>query len=127
MSIRQEISIKSTPAKVYEVLTTSTRFSDLSGGAPAEIDAREGGLISMFDGNIVGVNVELKRDQRVVQAWRAINWDDGIYSIVRFDLESDGDGTRIALEHSGYPDGERDHLSDGWHKMYWDPMKALLG
>jgi activator of HSP90 ATPase len=127
MTIRQEITINSSPAKVFEVLTSSARFSDLSGGAPAEIDNRAGGKISMFGGNIVGVNVELKQDQRVVQAWRSSNWDEGHYSIARFDLESDGEGTRISFVHSGYPDGEGDHLSQGWHTMYWEPMKSLLG
>lgn len=125
MAIEQSISINASPEKVYQVLTSGKEFGAFT-GAPAEIDAREGGAFSMFGGQITGCNVELVANKRVVQAWRAGPWPEGSYSIVRFDIAKEGNGTRLTLNHAGFPDGEEGHLDGGWHKMYWEPLKAYL-
>jgi activator of HSP90 ATPase len=62
-----------------------------------------------------------------VQAWRVTNmWPEGVYSVVRFDIEESGDSTTVTLTHTGYPEDAEEHLNPGWHKMYWDPLKAYL-
>lgn len=125
MAIEQSISIKASPEKVYAALTSGKEFGTFT-GAPAEIDAREGGAFAMFGGQITGCNVELVANERIVQAWRAGPWPEGSYSIVRFDIAKEGSGTRLTLNHAGFPDGEEGHLDGGWHKMYWEPLKAYL-
>ena len=35
-----------------------------------------------------------------------------------------GDETKVILDHSGFPDDAAEHLDGGWHKMYWEPLKA---
>ena len=67
------------------------------------------------------------KDERVVQAWRAKTWEPGLYSIVRFELRAEGTGTRVSLEHSAYPDAQREHLSAGWKTNYLEPMRRLFG
>jgi activator of HSP90 ATPase len=125
--IHQEVVFTATPKQVYEALTDARQFSQFTGGAPAEIGREVGGGISLFGGKIVGRNVELVPGRRVVQAWRAMNWEEGVYSIVRFELKAQGAETRLIFDQDGFPDGEREHLDGGWHKMYWEPMKQLLG
>jgi len=56
---------------------------------------------------------------RLVQAWRAGNWGPGIYSIVKFEFERIGDHTGFVQEHS-------EHLEQGWHNKYWQPLKKYL-
>jgi activator of HSP90 ATPase len=126
MTIEQSISIKASAAKVYDALTSADQFSKVT-GAPTEIASEEGGAFLMFGGEINGRHLELIPGQRIVQAWRVTNmWPAGVYSVVRFDLaESDGE-TTLTLTHTGYPDGDTEHLEPGWHKMYWDPLKAYL-
>jgi activator of HSP90 ATPase len=124
--IHQEIEFKANPQRVYEALLDAKQFSQLSGGAPAEIDAKAGGAFSCFGGMITGRNVELKDGQRIVQAWRAGNWPDGTYSIVRFELAAHGAGSKLTFEHAGFPESMREHLDGGWHKMYWEPLKKHL-
>ncbi len=124
--IRQEVSIPASPKQVYEALTDPKQFSQLAGGAPTEISAESGGPFSCFGGMIEGRNIELVPDQRIVQAWRVRNWPPGLYSIARFELEGEGDGTRLVFEHSGFPEGEREHLASGWHANYWEPLKKHL-
>ena len=69
-SIHQEVLIKASAMRVYETLTDSKKFSDFTGGAPAEISKEAGGAFSMFGGMIVGRHIELIPAKRLVQAWR---------------------------------------------------------
>lgn len=124
--IHMEIIINSTPQRVYGVLLDSDQFSAFTNGAPAEIDPAEGGRFSCFGGQILGRTVELKPGERIVQAWRAKSWPEGLYSIVRFELTERGGATVLAMDHSGVPESELEHLTSGWTKMYWDPLKAHL-
>src|ERR1700685_3600940 len=95
-------------------------------GMPAEIDPKEGGAFSMFGGMIVGRNVELIPNQRVVQAWRPTHWDPGVYSIVRFELKPRDPETMLVLDHTGFPEGEFDHLEWGWNNHYGETLKKFL-
>jgi activator of HSP90 ATPase len=125
-TIKQETTLPGPPEQVYAALTDPTRFSAVSGGAPADIDTKPGGAFSLFGGRITGRNVELEPNRRLVQAWRAENWEAGRYSIVRFELQPKGKETRLIFEQSGHPTDVQEHLSAGWSKMYWDPLKAYL-
>ena len=127
MTIREEITVPVPCARVFETLTRSEKFSELTGGAPAEIDGASGGAFSVFGGAIHGRNVECTAGERVVQAWRVKAWERGLYSIVRFELRAEGSGTRVSLEHTGYPEAQREHLASGWKTNYLDPMRRLFG
>ncbi len=61
--------MKSDPQHIYEALLDAKKFNAFP-GAPAEIDRKAGGAFSMFGGQIVGRNIELVPNQRIVQAWR---------------------------------------------------------
>jgi activator of HSP90 ATPase len=78
--VHQEIDYNSSPEDIYSVLTDASKFSEMTGGAPAEIDPTTGGAFSLFRGMIV----ECSPGQRLVQAWRPTNWAAGVYSIIRF-------------------------------------------
>jgi activator of HSP90 ATPase len=124
--IHQDVTLNADPQRIYDILLSSKLFSAVTGGKPADIQAVPGGAFSCFGGMISGRTVELVPGRRIVQAWRAGNWPDGVYSIVSFSLEADGTGTRVTLDHAGFPAASRDHLEQGWVKNYWDPLKAYL-
>jgi activator of HSP90 ATPase len=125
-SLHQEINLKAPPQRIYEILLSSKDFTEFS-GAPAEIDPKAGGTFSMFGGMIVGRNVELVPNQRIVQAWRAIgDWPDGVYTLVKFELKPRGSGTTLILDHTGFGEGDFDHLNAGWYSHYWEPLKKFL-
>ena len=96
-------------------------FSAFS-GARARIDRTVGGAFSLFDDHIVGKNVELVPNQRIVQAWRAANWPDGASSTATFEIKARGSGTRLVFDHTGFPEGLHDHLAEGWENHYWEPL-----
>jgi hypothetical protein len=61
-----------------------------------------------------------------VQAWRVKSWEPGVYSIARFELRAEGAGTRLVLDHVGFPEGQAEHLGQGWHANYWEPLRKHL-
>ena len=125
-SLHQEIELKASPQRIYEILLDSKQFAAFT-GMPANIDSAVGGAFSMFGGMIVGRNVELIPNQRIVQAWRPTHWDPGVYSLVKFELKPQGYGTLLILDHTGFPEGDYDSLFHGWTVRYWDPLKKYVG
>lgn len=123
--IHEEVVVSSSPADVYAALTESSRFSAMTGGAPAEIDATDGGAFRCFGGMIEGRNVLCVPGQRLVQAWRAKTWEPGVYSMVRFELKPEGEGTRLILDHAAFPAGQAEHLGKGWHTNYLEPLAKI--
>jgi activator of HSP90 ATPase len=69
------------------------------------------------------MTVELEQNRSIVQAWRVASWPAATYSIVRFSLQSAGDTTTLTLDQTGFPSGTGEHLDQGWHSMYWEPLK----
>jgi activator of HSP90 ATPase len=124
--LHQEVDFKASPQRIYEVLLDSKQFSAFS-GMPAEISREAGGAFSMFGGLIVGRNIELVSNQRIVQAWRPASWDPGVYSVARFELVKNGSETKLVLDHTGFPEGDFGHLNEGWKMRYWQPLEKYLG
>jgi activator of HSP90 ATPase len=120
-NIHQEIKLLAAPSRVYRSLVDSSAFAELT-GAPASGDAVEGSAFSAFGGHITGRHVELVPNQRIVQAWRAKAWPEGLYSIARFELHAEGKGTKLVSDHDGFPEDMKEHLANGWQANYWDKL-----
>src|SRR5262249_2982271 len=121
----------------YDALTDAQQFEKVVrlsaanqsmsiGSKPAEISRDPGGPFAIFGGYISGRQIELLPGERIVQAWRTQLWKPGEYSIARFELVAQGDGTKIILDHQGCPDGTGDHLAAGWKANYWQPLQKYL-
>lgn len=123
--VHQEIVLSASPEAVYLALMNSDKHAAFT-EAPADIEAREGGACSWYGGKITGRNIELVPNKRIVQAWRAGNWDEGTYSVVKYELIPDGGGTQVVLDQTGHPDGTGEHLDSGWHERYWNPLRKYL-
>lgn len=123
--IRQSVFFDAAPAAVFSALATTEGHKAFT-GAEAAISEVEGGAWSAWGGGVHGRNIEIVPNQRLVQAWRAADWEPGVYSVVSFELEAEGTGTRLILQHRGAPEGTEVHLGAGWHSRYWEPLRAHL-
>src|SRR5262249_13932959 len=112
-AIHQEEDYDASPPRIYGALLDAKQFTAISDGRVAEIDRNVGGVFSLFAGHIIGRQLELVPDRRIVQAWRVVTWPDGIYSIARFELRSRGSGTRLVFDHTGFPSDLAEHLATG--------------
>jgi len=127
--IHQEINFKETPHRLYQTLLSSKEFSACTKKSfnsfsemSAKIDSTVGDTFSLFDGHIIGRILELVPNQRIVEAWRVVDWPAGVYSIAKFELKQRGSGTHLIFDHIGFPQGLKEHLSIGWQQHYWDAL-----
>jgi activator of HSP90 ATPase len=123
--LHQEVEFSANPQRIYEILLDSRQFGAFSGDS-AEISPEAGGTFSMFGGRIVGRNIELVRNQRIVQAWREASWAPGAYSLVKFELKKQRFKMKIVLDHTGFGEDDFEHLNPGWKLRYWDPLEKFL-
>jgi activator of HSP90 ATPase len=126
ISIHDEQFFGATPEQVYEALMDSDQHANFTGSI-ADISREVGGSFSAHNGYITGINVQLIPNERIVQAWRAMSWADGEFSIVRYQIIPDGVGTKLILDHTGFPEGNKESLASGWAAHYWEPMRAYFG
>jgi activator of HSP90 ATPase len=136
-SIHQEPVFKASRKRVYEALTEVKEFRKVVqlsaamlsmslGNKPTEISRQVGGAFTLFGGHIVGRHIELIPNERIVQAWRVVDWSPGFYSIVKFELTEQGSFTKIVFDHKGFPEGKGEHLAAGWTASYWEPLRKYL-
>ena len=136
-AIHQETVFQTSPQRIYDALTIADQFQkiELLSGAmkdvdlkakPAKISREPGGSFSIFGDYIIGRQLELAPNQLIVQAWREISWDPGIYSVARFQLKPEGSATRLIFDHTGFPVGNGEHLAIGWNAHYWEPLAKFL-
>ena len=137
-SIHQEIIFKASKKRIYDALTDAKQFEQVvhlsdamksrmpPNAPPTRISTQPGGTFSTFGGLIVGMQIELVPNQRIVQAWRPAYWKPGVYSLVSFALADNDSGTTLTLDHRGFPDGDAQSLLDGWNKNYWQPLAKFL-
>jgi uncharacterized protein YndB with AHSA1/START domain len=123
--IHQEVRFAAAPARVYAALTSSSEHAAFT-GAPAELSSDEGGAFAAYGGHVHGRNIELSPGKRIVQAWRAKTWPEGVFSIARFELIADGAATRLLFEQDGVPEEAAEHIAGGWKTMYWEKLQRYL-
>jgi len=138
-AIHQEPVFKASRKRVYEALTDTKQFDKITqlseemragksfGPKVTEISREVGGTFTLFGGHIVGRHLELAPNERIVQAWRVVDWEPGKFSIARFELMEQGAGTKIVFDHTGFPKGSAEHLAAGWKAHYWDSLERFLG
>lgn len=123
--IQQTVTFKASANEVYEALMDSKKHAEFTHGK-ASISRAVGGAISAYDGYITGKNIELIPDRKIVQDWRAVDWPDGFFSRVIFEISPVQGGARLDFTHTGVPEGTEKEFTQGWIDNYWEPMKAYL-
>lgn len=125
-TIRQTVTIKAPPGKVFNALMNEKQHARFTGAA-AVISRKEGGAFTCYDGYTSGFNLEVSAPRRIVQAWRGRTWPKGLYSIVTFSLgRAPGGATKLSFTQVGVPASDFKAKSDGWRSHYWKPLKAYL-
>jgi activator of HSP90 ATPase len=111
--------IPATPDEVYLALTNPLTI-ELWTGETAEMSTEPGSEFSMWDGSIVGKNIEFESGKKVVQQW----YFDGQTeeSIVTIKLHTDKAGTSAELRHTNIPDSDYDDMTDGWDNSYFGAL-----
>jgi len=115
--------IPAEPAEVYAAITNPVTM-ELWTGEPAQMSTEPGTEFSMWDGSIVGKNLEFEPDKKVVQQW----YFDGepAESIVTIKLHADKQGTSAELRHTNIPDADYDDFVTGWNDYYFGALQDFF-
>jgi activator of HSP90 ATPase len=112
--------IPTSPDQVYLALTTEATIQ-LWSGDKAEMIAEPGTEFSLWDGSIVGKNLEFEKDKRIVQQWYF--GDQPEDSIVTIKLHSHDSGTSAELKHTNIPDADYEDIVEGWTNAYFGSLQ----
>lgn len=125
-TIRQTVTIKASPHEVYEALIDARKHGKFTGGK-ATISRKVGAPFSIFGGQLSGKNLEIVPDKKIVQAWRAKDWEEADhFSRATFTFKKVKGGTQLSFYQSGVPDKHYPGIKQGWTDFYWKPMKQML-
>ena len=126
-TIRQTVVLPGSPNEVYDLLMTTKGHVAFT-GASARISPKVGGKFMAWGGYIHGRNLKLVRGKLIYQTWTPSDpsWPEGHESRVRYSLAVAPRGTRVTFTHSRVPTEHVGHLSSGWKKSYWAPLRTYL-
>ncbi|KXS18899.1 hypothetical protein M427DRAFT_53380 [Gonapodya prolifera JEL478] len=126
VTVNQNVEFVCAPEDVYRAFVDQGRVNVWT-RAPAKVEEKVGGRYEVMGGNVTGEFKELVPNQRIVLSWRLSSWPSEHFSTVRINLERLEGSTKLLLEQSGVPIGEKDDVADGWEKKFWNPMKGIFG
>ncbi|MFW6095232.1 MAG: SRPBCC domain-containing protein [Bacteroidota bacterium] len=115
--------IKGTPEEVFTALTNPFTI-ELWTGYPAQMDENEGTEFSLWDGDIEGKNLEIKKNKKIVQEWYFGDQEEK--SIVTMELYKSGSGTRVKLIHTNIPDIAYENMKTGWNEYYFGNLQRFF-
>lgn len=112
-SIHQEVEFEADSDRIYHALIDGQAFATFTAAGDAKIHPEP------------GRNLAVRQLHHGTQRRARAGAPSGLgmaiedlgprgLSIVRFELTPHGDRTTVTLDHTGYPDGEREHLDVGW-------------
>ena len=113
--------IPAPPEEVYLALTNEATIM-LWTGDQATFTAEVGSEFSLWDGSIVGKNLEFEPDKKIVQEWFFGEEPTETPSIVTLKLHQHNQGTSLEVRHTNIPDEAFDEIADGWSTEYIDSL-----
>lgn len=114
--------IPAPPHEVFAALTNPVTLQ-LWTGEPAEMSTEPGSEFSLWDGSIVGKNLEFEQDKKIVQHWYFDGQDEE--SVVTIILHPEGKGTSAELRHVNIPDADYADFADGWDEYYFGALNTF--
>ena len=104
------------PEEVYLALTLPHTLQ-LWTGEEASMSTEPGSEFSLWEGSIVGKNLEFELHKKIVQQW----YFDGqeAPSIVTIKLHPHKQGTSAELLHTNIPDEVYTNFTEGWDENYF--------
>ncbi len=115
--------LTATPEEVYTALTNPLTI-ELWTGEAAEMSTEPGSEFSMWDGSIVGKNLEFEENKKIVQQWYFDGQPEA--SIVTIKLHPDKQATSVELKHTNIPDAEYDDFVQGWDDSYFGSLAEFF-
>ncbi len=112
--------LNATPEEVFAALTNAPTIQ-LWSGDPAVMSTEPGSEFSLWEGSIVGKNLEFEKDKKIVQQWYFGEQEEP--SIVTIKLHADKNKTSVELRHINIPDEDFNDIAKGWDENYFGSLQ----
>jgi activator of HSP90 ATPase len=114
--------IAAPPEELYQALTLPATIQ-LWTGEPAVMPLESGAEFSLWEGSIIGKNLEFIPGKKIVQQWYF--GDQPEVSIVTIVLHPHKQGTSVELIHTNIPDDDYEDIVQGWNESYWGSLQEF--
>lgn len=122
-SIRQTHQIKAEPEIVFAAITNPLTI-ELWSGFKAEFVAKANTEFSLWDGDIVGMNLKIVPGELIQQQWYFDGQEEK--SIVTIKLSAEGANSKAELTHENIPEEAYEDMKEGWKKYYFGALKKYF-
>ena len=119
---KKYFKLSASPADLYNALTNPTMI-EIWTGEPAVMSKEPGSEFSLWDGEIVGKNIEFVPDHKIVQIWY---FGEDADSVVTIKLHPDKQGTNVEVQQTNIPDEAFENISEGWESDYFGSLQELF-
>lgn len=122
-NLKRYYILNASPKDVYNALTNKAML-EIWTGETAEMEPIPGTGFSLWDGSIIGINLEFEENKKIVQQW--FFDEENTDSIVTLKLHPHKKGTSLELVHTNIPDDAYENISDGWDEDYFGALNELF-
>jgi activator of HSP90 ATPase len=115
--------LNASPKEVFNALTNPVTI-EIWSGYPAKMDDKEDTEFYMWEGDISGKNLEIKKNKKIVQEWYF--GDQPEKSIVTIEIKKEKHGTNVRISHTNIPDEAYENMKFGWNDLYFVNLKLFF-
>ncbi|MCR8556662.1 SRPBCC domain-containing protein [Mucilaginibacter sp. BJC16-A38] len=115
--------LPATPEEIYTALTNPLTI-ELWTGESAKMSTEPGSEFSLWEGSIVGKNIEFEEDKKIVQQWYFDGQPEA--SIVTIKMHPDKTATSVELKHTNIPDADYQDIIEGWDNSYFGSLAEFF-
>ena len=119
-NFKKYYTLPAPPMEVYLALTVPATIY-LWTGEDAEMSTVPGSEFSLWEGSIIGKNLEFEEGKKIVQQWYFGEQEEP--SIVTMKFHEIKGGTSIELTHTNIPDNDYESFTDGWTSSYFAALE----
>ena len=120
---KTRLKVKSEAEDIYAALTNPFTI-ELWSGYKAKMSVEPGSEFSLWDGDIVGKNIEFEENKKVVQEWYF--GEQSKPSIVTIKIFEQKNHSQIELVHTNIPEEDFEDICEGWDTYYLGAIKEFF-
>ncbi len=120
---KTRIKIKAEAEDIYAALTNPFTI-ELWSGYPAIMSTEPNSEFSLWEGDIVGKNLEFETNSKVVQQWYFGEQDEP--SIVTIKIFVQKNHCQVELVHTNIPEEDYEDICEGWENYYLGAIKEFF-
>lgn len=120
-TFKKYYTLPASPDQVYKALTTAITIQ-LWTGAPAVMSTEVGSEFSLWEGDIVGRNLEFEENKKIVQNWYFEGATDESIVTIKIHEGKKNDSSSVELIHTNIPDEDYASFAEGWDEYYFGSL-----